>query len=222
LSPSTEPALRRVRIGSPASLRKVLRGALSKRIATLVALAMASSLVVPGIALAQQPLLSQGSSGSSVASVQKALGETPTGYFGSQTGQDVRNFQSQRGLAVDGIVGPQTRGALFGSGSSTSTHSSPMRSISSHHSSSSSSSKSSSSSSSSGYSIPSSIVQCESQGNYGAVNSSSGAGGAYQILPSTWRAYGGSGSPQNASKAQQDSIASKIYQSAGASQWSCR
>ena len=27
---------------------------------------------------------------------------------------------------------------------------------------------------------------CESGGNYSAVNPSSGAGGAYQILPSTW------------------------------------
>jgi hypothetical protein len=218
LSPSTEPALRRVRIGSPASLQRALRRALSKRVATLVAIAMAASLVIPGIAQAQQALLSQGSSGSSVTSVQKALGETPTGYFGSQTRQDVLSFQSQHGLLVDGIVGPQTRGALFGSGSSTSTQSSSKQS-SSHHS---SSSSSSSGSSSSGYSIPSSIVQCESQGNYGAVNPSTGAGGAYQIMPSTWRAYGGSGSPQNASKAEQDSVAAKIYNSAGASQWSCR
>src|SRR5262249_7904139 len=36
------------------------------------------------------------------------------------------------------------------------------------------------------YVIPAAIVQCESGGNYGAVNPSSGAGGAYQILPSTW------------------------------------
>ena len=36
---------------------------------------------------------------------------------------------------------------------------------------------------------------CESGGNYGAVNPSSGAGGAYQILPSTWELYGGQGEP---------------------------
>ena len=36
---------------------------------------------------------------------------------------------------------------------------------------------------------------CESGGNYGAVNPSSGAGGAYQILPSTWALYGGQGAP---------------------------
>ena len=48
---------------------------------------------------------------------------------------------------------------------------------------------------------------CESGGNYGAVNPSSGAGGAYQILPSTWELYGGQGEPQDAPKAEQDSIA---------------
>jgi Transglycosylase-like domain len=75
--------------------------------------------------------------------------------------------------------------------------------------------------SSHGYSIPASIVMCESGGNYRAVNPSSGAGGAYQILPSTWAAYGGTGLPQNAPPAEQDAIAAKIYATAGPSQWSC-
>jgi Transglycosylase-like domain len=72
-----------------------------------------------------------------------------------------------------------------------------------------------------GYTIPASIVMCESGGNYSAVNPSSGAGGAYQILPSTWAAYGGSGLPQNAPPAEQDAIAAKIYAAGGPSQWSC-
>ena len=46
------------------------------------------------------------------------------------------------------------------------------------------------------YSIPAYIVMCESGGNYSAVNPSSGAGGAYQILPSTWELYGGQGDPR--------------------------
>ena len=71
------------------------------------------------------------------------------------------------------------------------------------------------------YSVPSYIVMCESGGNYGAVNPSSGAGGAYQILPSTWRDYGGRGSPQNASKAEQNSIAAQIYAASGRSAWVC-
>jgi Transglycosylase-like domain len=72
-----------------------------------------------------------------------------------------------------------------------------------------------------GFSIPVSIVMCESGGNYRAVNASTGAGGAYQIMPSTWAAYGGSGLPQNAPPAEQDAIAAKIYATAGPGQWSC-
>ena len=71
------------------------------------------------------------------------------------------------------------------------------------------------------YSIPTYIVMCESGGNYGALNASSGAGGAYQIIPSTWRAYGGTGLPHQAPKAEQDRIAAAIWADVGASAWSC-
>jgi septal ring factor EnvC (AmiA/AmiB activator) len=71
------------------------------------------------------------------------------------------------------------------------------------------------------YSIPTYIVMCESGGNYGAVNPSSGAGGAYQILPSTWQLYGGSGAPQSGSKAQQDQIAAQIWGDSGGGAWVC-
>ena len=71
------------------------------------------------------------------------------------------------------------------------------------------------------YAIPSAIVMCESGGNYDAVNPSSGAGGAYQILPSTWDLYGGSGKPEDASPSQQDEIASQIWADSGGSAWVC-
>jgi peptidoglycan hydrolase CwlO-like protein len=71
------------------------------------------------------------------------------------------------------------------------------------------------------YAIPTYIVMCESGGNYQAYNASSGAGGAYQILPSTWSAYGGEGAPQNGSKAEQDRIAGEIWRASGPSAWSC-
>jgi septal ring factor EnvC (AmiA/AmiB activator) len=71
------------------------------------------------------------------------------------------------------------------------------------------------------YSIPTYIVMCESGGNYSALNSSSGAGGAYQILPSTWELYGGQGEPQNAPKAEQDRIAAEIWADSGTSAWVC-
>jgi peptidoglycan hydrolase CwlO-like protein len=71
------------------------------------------------------------------------------------------------------------------------------------------------------YAIPTYIVMCESGGNYRALNSSSGAGGAYQILPSTWRTYGGQGLPDQAPPAEQDRIAGMIWADAGPSAWSC-
>jgi septal ring factor EnvC (AmiA/AmiB activator) len=71
------------------------------------------------------------------------------------------------------------------------------------------------------YSIPTYIVMCESGGDYGAVNPSSGAGGAYQILPSTWELYGGQGEPQDGSKEEQDRIAAEIWADSGTSAWVC-
>jgi peptidoglycan hydrolase CwlO-like protein len=71
------------------------------------------------------------------------------------------------------------------------------------------------------YSIPSYIVMCESGGDYGALNPSSGAGGAYQIIPSTWALYGGQGEPQNAPKEEQDRIAAEIWADSGGGAWVC-
>jgi muramidase (phage lysozyme) len=71
------------------------------------------------------------------------------------------------------------------------------------------------------YSIPTYIVMCESGGNYGALNPSSGAGGAYQVLPSTWESYGGQGAPHEAPKAEQDRIAAEIWADSGGSAWVC-
>lgn len=62
------------------------------------------------------------------------------------------------------------------------------------------------------------IAQCESGGDYTAVNSSSGAYGKYQILPSTSAAYG----CDMATPAGQDACAVAIYAGgAGRSQWVC-
>jgi alkylhydroperoxidase family enzyme len=71
------------------------------------------------------------------------------------------------------------------------------------------------------YSIPTYIVMCESGGNYSALNPSSGAGGAYQIIPSTWEAYGGTGLPHLAPKAEQDRIAALIWANDGPGAWVC-
>lgn len=71
------------------------------------------------------------------------------------------------------------------------------------------------------WAIPEAIVMCESGGNFKALNPASGAGGAYQILPSTWKAYGGKGLPHQASPAEQHAIAAQIWADSGPSAWVC-
>ena len=68
-----------------------------------------------------------------------------------------------------------------------------------------------------GYAIPEDIVMCESGGNYGAVNPSSGAYGAYQILPSTSAAYG----CDMSTPAGQDECAAKVWAGQGRGAWVC-
>lgn len=71
------------------------------------------------------------------------------------------------------------------------------------------------------WAIPEQIVLCESGGNFDALNPGSGAGGAYQILPSTWRLYGGKGLPHQASPREQSRIAAQIWADSGAAAWEC-
>ena len=54
-----------------------------------------------------------GSQGPLVAEVQKALQVQADGIFGPQTEAAVRSYQTRSGLAVDGIVGPNTWSTLF-------------------------------------------------------------------------------------------------------------
>jgi len=73
-----------------------------------------------------------------------------------------------------------------------------------------------------GWAIPYAIVLCESGGQNLTPNSA-GASGYYQILPSTWKLFGGTGpAAYLASKAEQDAVASRIWNGgAGASNWVC-
>jgi peptidoglycan hydrolase-like protein with peptidoglycan-binding domain len=66
-------------------------------------------------------MLKAGSSGASVAAVQRALGVAADGVFGPTTKAAVLRFQSAHGLEVDGIVGPITSGALGLGGASAGT-----------------------------------------------------------------------------------------------------
>jgi peptidoglycan hydrolase CwlO-like protein len=73
-----------------------------------------------------------------------------------------------------------------------------------------------------GWAIPYAIVLCESGGQNLTPNSA-GASGYYQIIPGTWKLFGGSGpAAYQASKSEQDAVASRIWNGgAGASNWVC-
>ncbi len=74
-----------------------------------------------------------------------------------------------------------------------------------------------------GFAIPQAIVMCESGGDYGALNPSSGAGGAYQLLPSTYEGLGGQAeAPNLAPKSEQDRLAAKLWADGrGRGNWEC-
>ncbi len=73
-----------------------------------------------------------------------------------------------------------------------------------------------------GWVIPSSVVACESGGQNLTPNSA-GASGYYQIIPTTWQLYGGSGpAAYLAPKSAQSTVAARIWSGgSGASNWTC-
>lgn len=63
------------------------------------------------------------------------------------------------------------------------------------------------------------VIRTESGGNSRAVNSSSGAGGLYGFLPSTFHSLGYSGRPQDAPVSVQRQAFLRLYAQAGTSPW---
>lgn len=63
------------------------------------------------------------------------------------------------------------------------------------------------------------IRQCESRGNYQAVDSSGTYFGAYQFDVQTWASVGGAGNPAAAPAREQDYRAARLYQARGAAPW---
>ena len=62
------------------------------------------------------------------------------------------------------------------------------------------------------------LAQCESGGNW-AINTGNGYSGGLQFSPSTWRAFGGTGSAANASRAQQIAVAERVLAVQGWGAW---
>jgi hypothetical protein len=176
------------------------RGAVLSAIGVLALSATGASVAGAGYS---GTYLTVGSEGEQVSAVEQALGITADGYFDEATERAVRNFQAENGLSVDGIVGPETSGALglsTGGGAATS-------------------------SGTSGYADGASsttleqIAQCESGGDPTAVSSDGQYRGKYQFSMETWRAMGGTGDPAAAPEAEQDRIASELLAQSGTSAW---
>lgn len=81
------------------------------------------------------------------------------------------------------------------------------------------------------FAIPHHIVMCESGGNYRAVNNTAAGAaagrpaGAYQIVTGTWQANGGGAyapTADQATPAQQDAVAARIWARSGGAPWECK
>lgn len=62
------------------------------------------------------------------------------------------------------------------------------------------------------------LAQCESGGNW-STNTGNGYYGGIQFNPRTWRAFGGTGMPHQASKAQQIAVAERTLAAQGWNAW---
>ena len=62
------------------------------------------------------------------------------------------------------------------------------------------------------------LAHCESGGNW-AINTGKGFSGGLQFTPQTWAGFGGTGSPENASRAQQIAVAERVQATQGWGAW---
>ena len=62
------------------------------------------------------------------------------------------------------------------------------------------------------------LAQCESSGNW-AINTGNGYAGGLQFSPTTWAAFGGTGSAADASREQQIAVAERVQASQGWGAW---
>jgi hypothetical protein len=151
--------------------------------------------------------LSAGSSGNAVSALQAALGIKQTGSFSAATARAVRSFQRRNGLTVDGIVGPQTAGALgLASGTAKAARAATAGAV-------------SAAAGDSGSPMLAKIARCESGGDPTATSADGHYRGKYQFTRATWRAMGGSGDPAAAPEAEQDRRAAALLAAQGTAPW---
>jgi len=62
------------------------------------------------------------------------------------------------------------------------------------------------------------LAQCESGGDW-SINTGNGFGGGLQFTDSTWKAFGGSGDPEDAGRAEQIQVAERVKAEQGMNAW---
>ncbi len=170
----------------------------------LVATALADNPSADSGAASTEIILKKGDRGSAVSAVQRKLGLAADGRFGAGTLRAVKSFQRRSHISADGIVGPATRRALR------------LRPFTSR------SVKRGKPKSTPGGApaVLERIAQCESGGDPTAVSRNGQYFGKYQFSKATWKAQGGQGdNPAEASEAEQDRVALKIYRAQGTDPW---
>jgi hypothetical protein len=201
-----------------AVLRRRRRRGSGASFAVLGALLALGAPLALGQTAAQAPApatLTAGSSGTAVSALQAALGLSQTGRFAAVTQRAVRSFQRSHGLAVDGIVGPQTAAAL-GLPSSTAeavapgTVNAPAGGV---------AATAADAPSGGGSATLQKIAQCESGGDPTAVSGDRQYRGKYQFSRATWEQMGGTGDPAAAPEAEQDRIAGLLLAQQGTTPW---
>lgn len=209
-------------VAVPFSRRKPAR--LRSGLLSLAAIALLSAVPGAAPAIADDPsasatgaaaassevTLREGDRGRAVRRLQRKLGISADGVFGSQTDRAVKRFQRRNGLTADGIVGPMTRGKLGLARFSSADVRHPPKDA-------------PSGGGGSGVKLPRvlrEIAECESGGDPRAVSSNGMYRGKFQFSRETWKAVGGRGDdPADASEAHQDRMALRLYRQRGVAPW---
>ena len=206
----------------PTDIGVRIRASLRHGAVALAAVALLTATAGTGVALADSPgsqvgaassvvTVRKGDRGPAVKKVQRRLRLHADGVFGPMTHRSVKRFQKRKRLEVDGVVGPQTRRAM---------RLRPFRASMVIR------RRKRSAPKDSGEGLPGlpralvRIAECESGGDPEAVSPNGRYRGKYQFMRSTWKRWGGrTADPIDASEAQQDRVALKLYRAQGTKPW---
>jgi hypothetical protein len=198
VDPACELAFRRSLRGSRARRAAAVqhrRRSLRSRGSALVAAAGLFMLSAGAVASTGGAPVGDALSKETIMAVQRALGVEADGVLGRTTRRATKRFQRAHDLKPDGLLGPRTLKALGIDPDNPTVASAAVD--------------------------PrlEAIAQCESGGDPTAVSASGQYRGKYQFDLETWASVGGKGDPAQASEAEQDRRAAKLFKRKGTAPW---